>query len=335
MTGESKNREVVMNTSKNERKHGIAIKLLALLFTALLAIGFGTGVNGVEAQASTSESSNTITKKEAKAFAKKVDKANDVKKILKKHDSFYIKANGFEVYASKDCAYFRNTESRDLTIYADKNMTCQLTEDEYPKFTYIFDPVKEGDMYYSTYAYRCMDVEFTAKRIYEDHPISLVNNGKTITFISKLNKKSKTDWLELMGIEGKVSAAYNRIVVDAETYKALEWSTYTEGHEDDPEGCVLYYYDAPLPEECTLLRQMAYRASSKVMSVTLVRDAGTENEYTRTMVIPVGSNISFLSEGLEQNFYADPEYTTLLDSWDCVSDITFYVKSLNADETTK
>ncbi len=319
-----------MKTQKEKRHTSLKV-LLAVLFVLVLTLGFGVGA---EAKAATSESSDKVTKKEVKAFAKKVQKANTVKKILKKYGSFSVKGTNYELYASNDCAYFATFDD-ECMVYADKNLACQLSDYNRPEFSYLFNIAGKGDMYNTTFTYECMDDQFEAKGLCEDTPISLVDNGETITFVSKLNKKNLKKWLESLNIEGEVSAAYNRIVVDAKTYEALEWRTYTEGNEDNPEFLASRYYGEPQPRDCSLIKMMAYRVSKDFMVVTVVRDAGTPNEFSMEIGMPKGSTIRVVMDGLDGKFYEDPECTKISTDWDYLSDVTFYFKSADADGTAK
>ncbi len=318
--------------NQKEKRHTSLKVLLAGLFVLVLTLGLGVGA---EAKAATSESSDKVTKKEVKAFAKKVQKANTVKKILKKHGSFSDKATSYELYASNDCAYFAVVGDNENMVYADKNLACQLSDYDKPEFSYLFNIAGKGDMYNTTFTYKCMDDEFEAKGLCEDTPISLVDNGETITFVSKLNKKNLKKLVESLKIEGEVSAAYHKVVVDAKTYEALEWSTYTEGNEDNPEFFASRYYGVPQPRDCSLIRMMAYRISREFMVVTVVRDAGTPNEFSMEIGMPKGSTVRVVMDGLDGKFYEDPECTKISTDWDYLSDVTLYFKSADADGTAE
>ena len=294
-------------------------------FTQVQAAGKKTATEAADKETAT-EDVGKVTKKQAKKFAKKVLKANTVKKLLKKYDSVCCYGNRSIFWYDKDKAYYSGLVSG-YSVYADDDVICQLAGDENANFCYFVDLESKDDKYHNTYSY--LSEDFTISDIIEDEPVYLINNGDTIEYSGKISKEHTAIWKEECWIEGGGDVAYTKLVVDAKTYEIISWTTYTEGNEDDPEQQIFIFYDVPETIECAIMRMFAKRQEKMMVKATIVLDAGTEKEYRRELTIPANSGLVVNWAGTDGTFYSDPECTKpVTKAWDRLSDITLYLKSV-------
>ncbi len=309
-------------------------KFISVIGGVILAFAMVIGMFEIsaftQAQAATKKAATEVvgkvTKKQAKKFAKKVLKANTVKKLLKKYDSVCCVGNRSVFWYDKDKAYYSGLVTG-YSVYADDDVICELAGDDDLAFRYRVDLESKDDKYHNTYSY--LSEEFTVSDILEDEPVYLINNGDTIEYCGKASKEHTAAWKEGSQIEGGADVSYSKLVVDAKTYEMISWTTYTEGNEDDPEQELFYYHDVPEVLECLVMSMFAKRQEYIMVKVTVVLDAGTENEYRREMTIPGNSDLVINHSGTDGIFYSDPECTKpFTEGWDTLSDLTLYLKSV-------
>ncbi len=294
------------------------VKTLAGMLLALAMVFTVFGSAGLtEAQAA----SGKVTKKKATSFAKKVVKANNHKKLLKNHKTVTYMNDGFITWYDKDSAYYNYGES-EYVVYADDDLLFIFDGEE---FVYAVDTVYKGDKYINTYSdwYDYL----TPANITEDEPVSLTQDGDYLVYVGKLSKENTAMWKEQNGIVSDAEYAYSIIYVGAKTYEIAYWATYTEGNEDNPEQWTAFYYDELEPAGSKIMEKMAKRTEKYTVKATIVRDAGTKNEYRKEMEIPANSGVIVYNEGTDLKFYEDPKCTKEATSWDRQSDFTRYLKS--------
>ena len=301
------------------------VVLAFAMVIGMFAMSAYTQVQAAEMKAAT-EDVGKVTKKQAKKFAKKVLKANTVKKLMKKYDSVCCYGNRSIFWYDKDKAYYSGLLTG-YSVYADDDVICELAGDDELAFRYIVDLESKDDIHHNTYSY--LSEEFTVSDILEDEPVYLINNGDTIEYCGKLSKEHTANWKETSWIESEGDVAYSILVVDAKTYEMISWKTYTEGNEDDPEQEMFFYHNDPEILECAIMSMFAKRPEKMMVTATIVLDAGTEKEYRREMTIPANSCLVVRWFGTDETFYSDPECTKpVTEAWDRLIDITLYLKSL-------
>ena len=317
-----------MLSKKSFKKVISVISGVVLAFAMVIGMFAMSAYTQVQAAAkkAATEDVGKVTKKQAKKFAKKVLKANTVKKLLKKYDSVCCYGNRNVFWYDKDKAYYSGLLTG-YSVYADDDVICELAGDDELAFRYIVDLESKDDIHHNTYSY--LSEEFTVSDILEDEPVYLINNGDTIEYCGKLSKEHTANWKETSWIESEGDVAYSILVVDAKTYEMISWKTYTEGNEDDPEQEMFFYHDDPEILECAIMSMFAKRPEKMMVKATIVLDAGTEKEYRREMTIPANSCLVVRGSGTDETFYSDPECTKpVTEAWDRLSDITLYLKSV-------
>ncbi|MCR5727041.1 MAG: hypothetical protein K6G24_06210 [Lachnospiraceae bacterium] len=322
------------------KRKNMIVKLLIRLTGVMLALGmvFGTfsaaevGVKAAK-KTKTEQESSKPTKKQIRKFAKKVGKANNIEKLLKKYNNILVFDTGFVAYADKECSYTMTYRYK-YASYADKDTACSLVwENDEPVIEYFLPLDKETDIYDATYARDYFEGDFSPESFLEDEVISLKEENGRIIYIGRLNKENTEDVKEAWELETDAEQLCSEFVVDAETYEVIYEIIYDENDEDkEPLVTTMYFYDAyeenEKLEECTLMRAMAKRTELGTVTCTVVVDPGTENEYTRKITVPTGEPLYFKTTEIEKIAYKNAKCTKKIKEWDTKSDLTMYVKSI-------
>jgi hypothetical protein len=307
--------------------------MIATLIAVMMAMGMfsGTVVRAAEDKSTVqNDGKSKVTKKEAKSFAKKVVQANSIDKILKTHSSCSISGPGFNLWFDKEKAFYDAYEI-EYSCYADDDLICTLKGDDPSSFKYVVDTNARGDKYVCTTTHYHVDDTVKIENILEDKHISLVDDGRTITYIGKLSESNIPIFKEIYGVTADIKEAYSRLVVKSGTYEILEWDTYSKGNEEHPEMMARYTYDTEESTGCCLMRRMAHRQEKKTVKVTVIRDKGTEKEYRKKMTIPQNSLLTVSANGVD-GLYTDADYTKPLGDWNGKSNITIYCRTVESSD---
>ena len=326
--------------SSEKKKMSLAGKILACaVLSFAFAIGFFAGVGNVgtkaaekvtTAKADAGKSEKKVTKKEVKKFAKKVDKANDIEKMLQKHTSVSFANSINRLWISRDMVYEANTrdDDRGFAGYANDECCVGLYFTDPVSLCYWINLIPGADKYSITNVRILINNSITYDEIMMSKPISLETVGDTIVYTCKLTKEDIEGYREVWGIFEGVQTAYSKYTVNAKTYELLEWTAYSEGNEENPENVVRIDYDVPEPFESKIVRSIAFRDVYKTVKIKFTLDAGTENEICRELTVPANSDIMPYTINSDGNLYSDPECTKLMEgTWDFNSDLTAYLKS--------
>ena len=314
------------------KRKNMIVKLLIRLTGVVLALGvvFGTfSVAETDAKAAkktkTEQQTSKPTKKEVRALMKKIHKANNVNKLLKKHKSVFLMNEDYVLWFDKKASYTR-ANSINYATYIEGNLGCTL-EWGNNIFAYIYLVENDCDMYDETNARYYIDYAFALKSLLEEETVSIEYDDDTIVITRLINENSTKAFLEGWGIEGVTDSLYDVLKFDAKTYEVKSTQVYVGEDRENALVTTLFYYDIDEPTECTLLRGMGDRQEGKMINCTVVRDAGTENEIRVERTIPVGSPIRIYARDLEPVRYRDAEYTEPYGEWDGLTDTVVYIRT--------
>ncbi|MCD8155428.1 MAG: hypothetical protein LUF78_12250 [Clostridiales bacterium] len=140
--------------------------------------------------------------------------------------------------------------------------------------------------------------------------------------------ESDLEWFSEFGFEeGEVDSEFTEYVIDEETKEILELRSYVVSGEEK-----ILFAETILdkePEEYTLdeeLSENIFGEDSRTLSV--ITDAGTDDEATYTQTVTKGSSIALYFEGVyDDTYYADPECTEVMEV-DPTEDATIYLKRI-------
>lgn len=317
---------------KNNQKKRTFSKLLAGIVLALgLIIGVNAapfaGANAATKKSKTEQQVTTPTKKELRSLAKKIVKANQIEKLIKKHGSVLAYNNGWIVYADKECSYTR-TDEYTYSSYADKDTSYTLSWGDEPEGYYTLELDKNADMYDATHARYYIEGNLSADMFAEDEVVTLEEKDGTIILIGKMNEKESQEVIAGWKLDVDTEHLYYRTVIDAKSYEILSSDLYAENDENNilHRTSLIYGLEDKLGE-CYLLRAMASRTEMDQTTCTVIIDPGTENEYTKKITVSRGEPLYFISTEVEEVTYKNAKCTKKIKEWNTETDITLYVKT--------
>ncbi|MCD8346856.1 MAG: hypothetical protein LUD16_02675 [Lachnospiraceae bacterium] len=144
------------------------------------------------------------------------------------------------------------------------------------------------------------------------------------------------DWGYIEGLgfdKSEVDSIMTEYVIDEETLEVLELNSYMVCGTEK-----ILFCECVLdlePEEYTVAEEVSELIYGENLdSITVVTDAGTEDEQsvTRSLSTEDGTIIIFYNEdNYDGTFYADPEYTEVVELSDVEGEVTVYMKRVEEE----
>ena len=305
-----------------------AVLAFGMVFTSLNAAG--VGVKAAEKKTETKQKVSNPKKKEVRALAKKIAKANTVNRLIKKHKSVYVIDSEYVLWCSKKVSYTR-ANYYSYATYVDDNGSYTVGWDPY-LFRYDYIMAKGEDKHDYTYARFYIDDLFSKEELLLEKTVSIEYTDDTIIITRQFSEKSVDELEEEWDLAEITDPVYDVFEVDRNTYEIRSCYIYIKEPDNILFDKTLYLYDVEEPAECSMLRAMGERPEQKMVKYTVVRDAGTENEIRKERSIPANSVVHIYAPGTDEKYYTDPECTDPLGEWDGLSDIVVYIKTAQSTE---
>ena len=153
-----------------------------------------------------------------------------------------------------------------------------------------------------------------------------------IHIFTEFNDDLSESTLGMYGLEYDGNNVKTHLVFDADTYEIVAYDqTCVIDGEDTYIEMTYPSYDEPVPCGCRNLCAGFLRESEQSMTLTYIIDAGTSDESTIVVTVPINTEGGFM-EGDIPYVYFDDEECTVLTHWDRMSDHTYYVFTYPDDE---
>lgn len=170
------------------------------------------------------------------------------------------------------------------------------------------------------------------------HEACYIENGLLVLRDRKYPEAAESWFAEHLPFETyDGEAVYDEVIVDAETKEVLEFNYYLEGKDGEVRRVAHYTatYDAPEPRRMRNMRAAFERYCEHTVDVTMVCDAGTDREFSKTITIPVGSQINYSCDNAGKALACDDPETLEVTHFDGMASKTLYIITDPTDEQTE